>query len=100
MNAAATDVYFENNAAVHNATGGHFGVTRTIQLLKQRDVVITPDIKRVVKRYIDKCAICQKIRHRQLPVAASVYTTAVTEPFTVASQDPSLTDPNSSLSKA
>lgn len=82
-----TDTVLEAIRSVHNATMGHFGIDRTLELLDQQGFETTPTLRKRVAEFISSCSICQKTRLRQLPVAASLHTTAVEQPFTNISVD-------------
>jgi transposase InsO family protein len=84
---AASDTVLEAIGSVHNATVGHFGIDRSLVLLEELGFESTSDLRHRVADFISSCAICQKTRLRQLPVAAALHTTAVEQPFAVLSVD-------------
>jgi len=82
MEATAAATLQQQLQSVHNATVGHLGVDRTLELLGQHfNVDVTPQLRRDVRQFVASCAICQKTRLRQPKVVQQVQTTAVFEPF-------------------
>ena len=73
---------------VHNCTIGHFGVHRTIELLKKNNLAWEcENLETDVLKFIHSCPTCQKIRLRQGEMNPSLSTTARYEPFECLSVD-------------
>jgi transposase InsO family protein len=67
--------------SVHNATVGHHGIDRTLELLEDKGYKTSSVLRVAVRDFVEACAVCQKTRLRQIPVAAALHTTAVQQPF-------------------
>jgi len=68
-------------AECHNAVIGHFGVKRTVKLLREKYVDGWGGTRSDVQAFCRACPVCQKTRLGPTPVLAEVCTTTVTEPF-------------------
>ena len=74
-----TDVY-QNISQVHNSDVGHFGVERTLEKLRQ----IKKQwkwMRRHVRRFIDRCVVCQKLSFVKHVVNTAPFTLADYDPF-------------------
>jgi transposase InsO family protein len=66
-------------ADLHNSTVGHFGVSATMDRLKQRNLH-WPDMHEHVKRFVKQCPCCQKMSFLKHPIEH--------HPFVIASYEP------------
>lgn len=64
----------------HNALIGHWGIHRTIQVVKQEHAE-WDNYKEDIKRYIDSCPVCQKTRQGLGFIKSSISTLAKQEKF-------------------
>ena len=76
----------EDIISVHNAVVGHFGVKKTVELLRESGKEWDSMMKDV-DDFIKSCPTCQKVRLGQGNMAAAVKTTVVKEPFSVVALD-------------
>lgn len=54
---------FQLFEAIHNASVGHHGVNRTIQMARNQGIQ-WPNYVRDIRKFIKQCPICQKSSHR------------------------------------
>ena len=74
-----TEVY-QNICQVHNSDVGHFGVERTLEKLKKIKKQ-WKGMRRHVRRFIDRCEVCQKLSFIQHVVNTAPFTLADYDPF-------------------
>jgi hypothetical protein len=71
-----------NFDAVHNSIVGHRGITQTSALIATKtNAPLSVSDKDTVMKWIQSCAICQKVRLRQPKMNISLHTTAKFDPF-------------------
>lgn len=70
----------------HNAINGHHGIARTMRLIQEAGLA-WPGLLKDLKRFMQSCAECQKLRLPQQPIVASPRPTFDFEPFRSVSMD-------------
>ena len=75
-----SDESYRQIGLVHNAMVGHGGVERTLQKLKNLNL-IWKNMRLDVKQYIRECPCCQKMSQIKIPINAYRYTTSTYRPM-------------------
>lgn len=73
-------------ASVHNSLRGHHGVDRCMEIL-QRECGCWPQMRQHIRKFIDNCPLCQKLRDIKPIIVSAPYTAATYAPMVRVNMD-------------